>query len=143
MKRKMKMAIGIGTSTVIMIFVVLALVTLGVLALETAQADYRLAQKVGENVKLFYEADCQAEEQLVWSVEEIANDPFRESKGNAPFKVTYEVPMGEKQKLCVEVEVSKKRGIMEYKKTDWHVQNIGEWQLEEDGLGFGEISVQD
>ena len=143
MKRKMKMAIGIGTSSMIMIFVLLALVTLSVLALETAQADYRLAQKGGENVKLFYEADSQAEEQLAYSVEEIANHTFRESQRNEPCKVTYEVPMGEKQKLCVEVQVSKKRGIIENKKTDWHVQNRGEWQLEEDGIGFGDIRVQD
>ncbi|PHV70470.1 hypothetical protein CS063_10295 [Sporanaerobium hydrogeniformans] len=143
MKRKMKGAIGIGTSSMIMIFVLLAIVTLGILALETAQADYRLAQRVGESIKLFYEADSQAEEQLACRIEEIADDTFIEGEKNTSFEVTYEVPMGEKQKLCVQVEVTKKSGIMEYKKTDWHVENIEEWQLEENGLGFGDIRVQD
>ena len=64
MDRKLKMGVGIGGPSIIMIFVVLCFTTLGALSLMTADADWKLTEKVAASVTDYYAADSKAEEIL-------------------------------------------------------------------------------
>jgi hypothetical protein len=64
MDKKLKMGVGIGGPSIIMIFVVLCFTTLGALSLMTANADWKLTNKVAASVSEYYAADNKAEELL-------------------------------------------------------------------------------
>ena len=51
----------VGGPSILMVFVLLCLTTFAALALVSANADYRLAQKTASAVTAFYHADAQAE----------------------------------------------------------------------------------
>jgi hypothetical protein len=57
-------ALGVGISTVVTVMVVVLLTTFSVLALVSARAELRLANKATESTENYYAADSQAEKWL-------------------------------------------------------------------------------
>lgn len=56
--------ISTGISSILMVFVVLCLITFAVLALTSANADYRLSEKVAGRTSAYYEAEGRACDRL-------------------------------------------------------------------------------
>lgn len=156
MDKRIKMSMGVGASSLIMIFVILAAVTLATLALGTAHADYKLAQKSADAAKQFYEADSKAEKVLadisqilstakkeVWQKElsKIPELKVIDEKGN--LDISYQVPVNAKQTLNVVLETVKEadKNQLNYKIKAFQVESNNEWNYEEEGLGFEEIII--
>ena len=64
MRGKPSAGINVGGSSILVVFVLLCLTTFATLAMVSASANYRLAQRVVASIDAFYEADGRAEEIL-------------------------------------------------------------------------------
>jgi hypothetical protein len=157
MKKTVKLAIGTGVSSLIMIFVVLVVVTLAVLSLGTAQADYKLALKAAEGTRAFYRADFTAE-QLLAQIDDILKFSkevtYREELGRLPeleviqkennTYITYYIPVNAKQRLSVTLKQNQAhQKNMRYEIETWRVENIRSWDYGENGLGFEEVLIEE
>lgn len=157
MRKTVKLAIGAGVSSLIMIFVVLVVVTLAVLSLGTAQADYKLALKASEGTSAFYRADFNAE-QLLAQIDDI----LKFSQGNVYKEelrrltkleviqkesntyIAYHIPVNEKQRLSVMLKHNRAhQKNMRYEIETWRVENTSSWDYDENGLGFKEVLTEE
>lgn len=64
MKRKQHFGVNVGTASILLIFIVLCQISLAVLSLSSASADYRLSEKITSRQLSYYEACNKAEEAL-------------------------------------------------------------------------------
>jgi hypothetical protein len=96
-KQKFKMPLGLGGPSIIMIFIILCLITLGSLALLTANNDWQLTQKTAQSVSAYYEADNKAEEQL-------ADIEAKLKSGRPLAQNTYHIDASDNQELLLVVD---------------------------------------
>ncbi len=157
MKRNFKIRAGVGVVSLVMIFTVLAEVTLAVLALGTASADYKLAAKSAESIKNFYKADAKAEavladidEKLIFSEvegleEELSDLQNLEVLNRQESKViSYKVPLSDNQLLRVVLEIkglASEQGI-DYKIEAWQIENSRVWNYDESVTRFEEVILK-
>lgn len=114
MKRKTPTVFNVGISSILIIFILLSLVSFATLALITARADYSLSQKYADRVRTYYAAQNEAIQK--W------NDLNRSPQGE---KVSYQVPIGESQRLNVSLVFSEEEQT--YHAACWKTENIQEW----------------
>lgn len=112
---------GVGIPSILMIFMVLCLTTFAILAVSTARADARMTGKNIERMQNYYQVKGEAEKKIAAVMEQISLEISNEqelkthlapifSKGNElqvtkekdAFKITFELPVSEKQILYVE-----------------------------------------
>lgn len=121
-KRKMSFT-TVGGSSILTIFAVLCFIVFALLSLSTARANNILTEKSIGAVTEYYEADTAAEEILARirageTVEGVVKE------GNLYF---YSCPIGENQKLQVEVEVNDAG----YEIHKWQKTYTGEWKTDD------------
>ena len=63
-KNKISMGLNIGSSSILVTFILLCLVTFATLSLVSANADYKLSQKIATRTTAYYSANNQAEQIL-------------------------------------------------------------------------------
>ena len=56
--------VNVGGASIVMIFAVLCLTVFAVLSLISANAEYKLSQKLSNSVSAYYDADCRGEDTL-------------------------------------------------------------------------------
>ena len=110
----------VGGTSLLVIFAVLTLTVFALLSLSTVQAGHRLGSAAAQNVRGYYQADCQAETILA-----------RLRQGEVPQGVTrdgdrfsYVCPISDTQELRVEAEV---RGS-DYSILRWQAVSTVPWQ---------------
>ena len=127
-KHKSKSAPGFsnfGFSTILLAFVMICIVTISALSLLTANADYKLSQKVAEKNTAYYEAEYKAYEAMsaidqmlakAYAQTSSANNYYREvehalatlsygSYERTTGCFTYEIPISENQSLHVTLRI--------------------------------------
>lgn len=113
MNRKKSYGISIGTSSILVIIVILCLVCFAGLSIVSANADYKLSQKLADRTTAYYQASTLANEQLVLindSLYEIymkcpdENSYFETIKESFSDSLTFSYPISDIQALYVSVE---------------------------------------
>lgn len=118
-KRKRADIMNIGTSSMLVILIGLSFAVLAALAISSAHNDYRLSEELAAHTTAYYEASNEAQEMLA---EPGGLYGARDEEGYASF----DVPVGDRQKLCVEVCFG---GTPEdYVITRWQVVNTDGWE---------------
>lgn len=162
--KKSEIGVGIGSTSIIMVFVVLCLTTFGVLALVTVDGEYKLTQKTAESITHFYEADSQAEELLAqidgvlvaanaeiqrqgdlrYIVKELCQIPTitLESSSQNQIEVSYQIPVDERQKLAVRMQINPYEMSKESRYTllEWAVRPGADWEYE--SIEFEDIRIE-
>ena len=64
MKRKKALGVNVGSSSILLIFVILCLVCFAALSIVSANADYKLGQKILKRTSAYYDACNQAEKSI-------------------------------------------------------------------------------
>ena len=110
---------GTGTTSLVLIFTVMTLVIFAVLALTSAQAGWRMTQRMAERTESYYQAQNQAVETLA-RAEQLAEKIRREYPGEAfAAKLQEAVEDGaagddvtwQDGRICWEVEVTEKQKL--------------------------------
>lgn len=104
---------SVGSSSILAIFVILALTTFSMLTLLTANADYKLSQKVATSTVEYYEADGLAEEELskIDAIVVAEEEPFSALKAagydvetkDDGYLVSYVSPINDAKQLYVQL----------------------------------------
>lgn len=113
MNHKKSYGINIGTSSILVIIVILCLVCFAGLSIVSANADYKLSQKLADRTTAYYQASMLANERLVLlndSLYEIymdsadENSYFETIKESFSDSLTFSYPVSDVQALSVTVE---------------------------------------
>ncbi len=64
MSKKKSMGVNAGSSSILLIFVILCLISFATLSIVSANADYKLGQKILTRTTAYYDACNQAEESI-------------------------------------------------------------------------------
>lgn len=113
MNHKKSYGINIGTSSILVIIVILCLVCFAGLSIVSANADYKLSQKLADRTTAYYQASMLANERLVLlndSLYEIymdsadENSYFETIKESFSDSLTFSCPISDIQALSVTVE---------------------------------------
>ncbi|WP_206457773.1 hypothetical protein [Anaerovorax sp. IOR16] len=147
--------IQIGISSLLLVFTVLCLVVFSVLALSSAKADWKLAQKNKINVKQYYEADSLAEEMAKKINEYIMDSVFSNSAiiknqellgksleenldvsyNKDDNTVSYQIDISDEQLMIVCLKIKPyneiQEGIKNYEVLSWVVQNKMDYEIDE------------
>lgn len=155
MREKDRGVINIGTTSLVLIFAVLALVTFALLSYSSADAQWKLAQKLADRTTAYYEAEAKAAEQLqgldasLASKNEVQKETMEAEESSAQDEETvspgersveqsktfsWKIPVGEKQQLEIRVQ-------MEISKANagWKLE---QWQLTDSGTGLEQQSLE-
>lgn len=140
-KRKNDIGINIGSASILMIFVVLCLVSFAVLAIVSANADWKLTNRVTERTTAYYEACNTAERSLatldakLLTVYESAADS-EEYFATVGQNKSYVIEISDLQSLQVTVSIlyPKSEAGPFYEITTWQVMNVGELEGDEGGV---------
>lgn len=114
---------AVGGSSLLVIFAVLCLTVFAVLSLSSVRADGRLSEASAEAVRVYYGADCEAEEILAQLRAGIVPEGVT-AEGN---RYRYECAISDTQKLVVEAEVTGET----YRILRWQTEADGQWQAED------------
>ena len=164
--------LNIGTSLLLVLFLILCMVTFAALSLSSARSDYSFSEKMADRQADYYEASNTAEEILDeidlflsetpdLSFENITSqinqisDSYDGSvsfstnnEGNAP-EISYEIPVNERQNLCVTIEVTNPRqttGQTETAPNDPMIAagyyKVTQWQIVNQAAERGEQTLQ-
>ena len=127
------MGISIGSATLVMLYAVLCLTIFSVMALVTANQEWKLAQKSADAVTAYYAADSRAAEvyndlraACSATLDGVEIDGVTLSEQNN--RLTYEVPVDEMQTLQVELVWSEQTG---WEVSSWKVGQTGQWKADE------------
>lgn len=135
---------GIGSSSLLVIFIILCLVSFATLSIVSANADYKLSNKVLDRTTAYYEASNQAEQQLAELHQTLAAayagstteaEYFQQSGRNT----SYLIPISDLQSLEVKVDIvyPAKEGDAYYKIRSWQVILTDDFEYE-DTLDFSQ-----
>lgn len=130
MKRKKALGVNVGSSSILLIFVILCLVCFAALSIVSANADYRLGQKILTRTTAYYDACNQAEksiaaiDQTLWNIYETALDET-EYFAAAGHEKSYLIPISDLQNLSIEIEIlyPRQTGDSCYRIKSWQVIN--------------------
>lgn len=137
MTKKKSMGVNIGSSSILLIFVILCLVSFATLSIVSANADYKLGQKILTRTTAYYEACNQAEKSIaaidrtLWQVYETAADE-EEYFATVGYEKSYLIPISDLQNLSIRIEIlyPAQSGDSCYRIENWQVVNTE--QLEYD-----------
>lgn len=125
MRERDRGVINIGTTSLVLIFAVLALVTFALLSYSSADAQWKLAQKLADRTTAYYEAEAKAAEQLLELDAVLAS-------GNET--ISWKIPVGEKQQLEIRVQMEISKASAGWK--------LEQWQLTDSGTGLEQQSLE-
>ncbi|MEA4987177.1 MAG: hypothetical protein VB095_03895 [Anaerovorax sp.] len=147
--------IQIGISSLLLVFTVLCLVVFSVLALSSAKADWKLAQKNKISVNQYYEADSLAEEMAkkindhiidlivsnstIIKNQELLGNSLEEnldvSYNKEDNTVSYQIDINDEQLLLVCLKIKSyneiQKRIKNYEVISWVVQNKMDYEIDE------------
>ena len=133
---------GIGSSSLLVIFIILCLVSFATLSIVSANADYKLSNKVLDRTTAYYEASNQAEQQLAELHQTLAA-AYADSATEAEYfqqtgrNTSYLIAISDLQSLEVKVDIiyPEKEGDAYYKIRSWQVILTDDFEYE-DTLDF-------
>lgn len=102
---------GIGASTILIIFVILCLVSFAALSIVTANADYKLSQKVLNRNTSYYQACNEAEASLA-QLDQTLVDAYKNSSNETEYfeqtghTKNYSIPLSDLQTLEITVSIN-------------------------------------
>lgn len=105
MKRNNDFTLNIGLPTILLIFVVLCLISFGILSLVSANADWKLSQKLILRSTSYYQACNDAEDFLaeldttLYHIFEENSDTFSYQNATSNLPTTYNFPVSDLQEL--------------------------------------------
>ena len=131
MTKKKSAGVNIGSSSILLIFVILCLVSFATLSIVSANADYKLGQKILTRTNSYYNACNEAEESIsaidhtLWEVYEnsLNKEEYFSTVGHSK---SYVIPISDLQELSIELEIlyPKESGDTCYRIKSWQVINI-------------------
>lgn len=128
---------GVGSSSLLVIFVILCLVSFATLSIVSANADYKLSNKVLDRTTAYYDASNQAEQQLAQLHQTLAAayaDSLTEEEYflETGHDVSYQFPISDLQSLEVKVGIvyPKAEGDAFYQIRSWQVILTGDLEYE-------------
>lgn len=144
-KSEIKSGANIGSASLILIFIVLCLGTFGLLSFTSARNDLDLAERNGEAVTGFYQADSQGETfrmqvdtALQEALQENPEDPeagLAARLGDAYHAqeqwAWMEIPMNNGQALAVKIGISWENGQGRTWIRQWNVYNREEYEIDQ------------
>ena len=126
--QKLSFTNGIGSSSILVIFVILCLVSFATLSIASANADYKLSQKLLERTTAYYTASNQAEASLahldktLLSIYEssASKEEYFQTVG---YNKSFIIPITENQnlKVIVSIEYPETDGELFYRIQSWQV----------------------
>ena len=131
MSKKKSMGVNIGSSSILLIFVILCLVSFATLSIVSANADYRLGQKILTRTTAYYDACNQAEKSIaaidrtLWTVYETAANE-EEYFATVGHDKSFLIPISDLQNLSIRIEIlyPEKEGDTCYRIESWQVINV-------------------
>lgn len=112
MNRKKSYGISVGTSSILVIIVILSLVCFAGLSVVSANADYRLSQKLAQRTTTYYEATSLAHKDLslldsklreIYATSSSSSDYENKIKESLSDSLTYSYVISDSQSLIVAV----------------------------------------
>lgn len=131
MQKKKSIGVNIGSSSILLIFVILCLVSFATLSIVSANADYKLGQKILARTDSYYDACNQAEKSIaaidrtLWEVYESVADE-EEYFATVGHSKSYLIPISDLQNLSIDIEIlyPTKSGDTCYRIESWQVINM-------------------
>lgn len=128
---------GVGSSSLLVIFIILCLVSFATLSIVSANADYKLSNKVLDRTTAYYEASNQAEQQLAQLHQTLAaaytdSSSAEEYFGKTGYDAYYQFPISDLQSLEVKVDIvyPKSANSALYQIRSWQVILTGDLEYE-------------
>lgn len=129
---------GIGSSSLLVIFIILCLVSFATLSIVSANADYKLSNKVLDRTTAYYEASNQAEQQLA-ELDQTLRAAYANSTTAAEYfqqtgyDTYYLIPISDLQSLEVKVNIvyPGKADEAYYQILSWQVILTDDFEYEE------------
>lgn len=128
---------GIGSSSLLVIFIILCLVSFATLSIVSANADYKLSNKVLDRTTAYYEASNQAEQELAELHQRLAaayadslsEEEYFQTVGHDTY---YLLPISDLQSLEVKVGIlyPAKEGDAFYQIRSWQVILTSDFEYE-------------
>jgi len=138
MKNKNHYGINVGSSSILMIFVILCLVSFAALSIISANADYKLTEKIADRTKAYYNACNEAEETLS-SFDKALHNHYKKSLSEEEYfaavgkNKSFIIQISDIQSLQVELTVNYPESI------DTPLYQIDAWQV----ITTGELDYDD
>ncbi len=137
MKQK-NYGINVGSSSILLIFVLLCLVSFAALSIVSANADYKLNNKVVERTTAYYEA-CNTAEASISDIDHtlselyasgISEEAYYKQAGHT---ISYAIPVSDTQSLNVELTIHypEQSGEPFYSITSWKIITPEAMQLDD------------
>lgn len=138
MNKKHSYGINVGSSSILLIFVILCLVSFAALSIVSANADYKLSNKILTRTQSYYDACNQAEASIadiditLRSVYETALDEeeYFQTVGHSK---SYAIPISDIQTLNINITLlypASKEGLF-YQIDNWQVINTGDLEYDD------------
>lgn len=131
MSKGKNIGVNIGSSSILLIFVILCLVSFATLSIVSANADYKLGQKILARTNSYYEACNQAEKSIaaidktLWEIYETSadEDEYFATVGHSK---SYVIPISDLQNLSIQLEIlyPLHSGDTCYRIESWQVINV-------------------
>lgn len=145
MSKKKSMGVNAGSSSILLIFVILCLVSFATLSIVSANADYKLGQKILTRTTAYYDACNQAEESIaaidrtLWDVYAVSANA-EEYFSTVGHSKSYLIPVSDLQNLSIEIEIlyPKTKGDTCYRIKSWQLQNAEQLKYNDSLPVFGQ-----
>lgn len=145
MSKKKSMGVNAGSSSILLIFVILCLVSFATLSIVSANADYKLGQKILTRTTAYYDACSQAEESIA-AIDRTLWDIYGTSANAEEYFATvghskaYLIPVSDLQNLSIEIEIlyPEKEGDTCYRIKSWQLQNTEQLEYNDSLPVFGQ-----
>lgn len=133
MANKKTNGVNIGSSSILLIFVILCLVSFAALSIVSANADYKLGQKILTRTIAYYDA-CSLAEQSIAEIDHTLWNIYASSSDEENYFATvgheksYLIPISDLQNLSIELEILYPQNPQDtcYRIQRWQVVNTGD-----------------
>ncbi len=145
MSKKKSMGVNAGSSSILLIFVILCLISFATLSIVSANADYKLGQKILTRTTAYYDACNQAEESIaaidctLWNVYGTSSNA-EEYFSIVGHSKSYLIPVSDLQNLSIEIEIlyPEKKGDTCYRIKSWQLQSAKQLEYHDSLPVFGQ-----
>lgn len=128
--KKRFFGMNIGSASMLLIFVILCLVSFAALSIVSANADFKLSNKIAERTQSYYTACNSAEESLA-DIDTVLADQYRACADEEAYfaavghSQSYTIPISDTQTLWVNIEILYPTAPEDlfYRITGWQVMN--------------------
>lgn len=133
MKNKNHYGINVGSSSILMIFVILCLVSFAALSIISANADYKLTDKIAVRTQAYYNACNEAEETLA-SLDYVLHEQYATAASKESYYASvgtnksFVIQISDIQALQVDLTIMYPASLEQplYKIDSWQVITIGD-----------------